>query len=133
MNRSIVGVVGLGLLGRGIAASVLGNGCRVVAVCLEAREQDPARRDIAQALDELIEHHPEATPSVGAAWPSRYTATSDWAELAHCEFVIESVPECLETKQAAFDRIEAVVSPRTTIASNTSAIPISVLQRGRRH
>lgn len=133
MAKLIVGVVGLGLLGRGIAACLLGHGARVVGICPGADDQEAASREIAQALGELDERHPKGTPFPGAEWRSRYTTTADWVALATCDFVIESVPERLETKQAVFDQIEAVVAPGTTIASNTSAIPITALQRGRRH
>jgi 3-hydroxybutyryl-CoA dehydrogenase len=46
--------------------------------------------------------------------------------------VIESVDEDLAVKQAVFDRIEDTVSASVVVASNTSALPISILQRGRR-
>ena len=42
--------------------------------------------------------------------------------------VIESVPESLELKHQLFRELEAVVSPRAILASNTSSLPISILQ-----
>ena len=47
--------------------------------------------------------------------------------------VIESVVEDLTTKQRIFDEIEAAVRSEIPIASNTSALPISTLQRSRKH
>jgi hypothetical protein len=41
--------------------------------------------------------------------------------------------EDLDTKQEVFDAFEAVVDPAVPIASNTSALPISMLQQSRRH
>ena len=53
--------------------------------------------------------------------------------LAECEFLIESVLEDVAVKQEIYDRLESVLRPEVPIASNTSALPISRLQQGRRH
>src|SRR5262249_40054722 len=53
-------------------------------------------------------------------------------DFADCHFAIESVPEDLAIKQQVFDRIEAAVGADVPIASNTSALPITLLQRGRK-
>lgn len=130
MNR--IGVVGLGLLGRGIAACFLAHGKQVVAVTRAADEITQAVPVIAAALAELVEH--QALPASQAAdWSARWHATTDYAALAPCEFIIESVTEDLAVKQACYDAIEAVVDPKAIIASNTSVIPISLLQEARRH
>ena len=118
-----VGVVGLGMLGRGIAACFLGHGFRVVGFARTDGEHADARREIERDLGEL-----------GAAgWEGRYRPTSRYEDLADCGFVVESVAEDAAVKADVFDRIEAVVRPDVVVASNTSAIPISVLQAGRRH
>jgi 3-hydroxybutyryl-CoA dehydrogenase len=62
-----------------------------------------------------------------------FTRAVSARDLAVCEFVIESITEDLTAKQKLFDELEAVVAPTTPIASNTSAIPITRLQTGRRH
>lgn len=99
-----VGVVGLGLLGRGIAACFARHGFQVVAV-----DRSEAQR---------------------ARVPG---ATGDFSQLADCTFVVESVTEDIGTKDDVLAAIEAVVSAVTVIASNTSAIPISQLQARRAH
>jgi 3-hydroxybutyryl-CoA dehydrogenase len=52
--------------------------------------------------------------------------------LAPCQFVVESVYDDLAVKQSVFDEIERVVADDVVIASNTSAIPINVLQQTRK-
>ncbi|MEQ1861785.1 MAG: 3-hydroxyacyl-CoA dehydrogenase family protein [Chthoniobacteraceae bacterium] len=99
-----VGVVGLGLLGRGIVACFLKHGFQVVAV-------DRSEAQLAQVPG----------------------ATSDFSQLAGCTFVVESVTEDVGTKDEVLAAIETVVSATTVIASNTSAIPISQLQARRAH
>ena len=130
MSTSTVGVVGLGLLGRGIATCLVAHGLRVVACDVSAEAREEARRHIGRCVGDLIERG-GMSASLAAEWPTRYADGEDVATLGGCDFVIESIPEDLAAKQAAFDRIERVLGPRVPIASNTSALPISVLQAGR--
>src|SRR5690606_25796875 len=53
----------------------------------------------------------------------------DYVSLQHCKLVLECVIENLDIKQQVYQRIAQVVSTDTIIASNTSAIPISQLQK----
>ena len=118
-----VGVVGLGMLGRGIAACFLAHGFRVVGFARTAGEHADARREIERDLGELR----------AAGWEGRYLPTTRYEDLTECEFVVESVAEDASVKAEVFDRIEAAVRPDVVVASNTSAIPISALQAGRKH
>jgi 3-hydroxybutyryl-CoA dehydrogenase len=126
-----VAVVGLGLLGRGIAACLLGHGRRVVGWAPTEAEHAVARAHIAEAIGELVDRAGFPT-TLRDEWPARYTAVGDLAALAGCGFVIESVIEDFAAKQAVYDAVEAAVGPDVPIASNTSALPISRLQAARR-
>jgi len=119
------------LLGRGIAACLLSNDFRVIALTLTQESRDEAREYISSAIDDLIGRggFPAA---LSVDWRGRYVEAADARELAPCDFVIESVFEDLDVKRELFDEIEDVVGPTTPIASNTSALPISVLQEGRK-
>jgi 3-hydroxybutyryl-CoA dehydrogenase len=62
-----------------------------------------------------------------------FTISDDYASLANCKLVIESIFEDVKTKKGALGRVEEVVSSSTWIGSNTSAIPVSILQEGAKH
>ena len=132
MRIETVGVAGLGLLGRGIAACFLGHGFRVVGFTRSESTQAEARRYIAQAIGELIEHA-GFPPSLADEWLHRYTPVRSCESMGECDLVIESVVEDAAAKRRVFDEIEAVVRPGVPIASNTSALPISLLQADRKH
>jgi len=55
----------------------------------------------------------------------------DFARLETCDLVIEAVPERLDLKRNLLERLEAVVSPTTVVASNTSGLRISDMLQGR--
>jgi 3-hydroxybutyryl-CoA dehydrogenase len=101
----MIGLAGLGFLGRGIALCLQQHGIHVVA--LDSR--------VRVSHSELL------------------TLASSPEDLGPCEFVIESISEDLSAKEALFDELEKHVGATVPIVSNTSAIPISVLQARRKH
>ena len=127
-----VAVVGLGLLGRGIAASFLGHGFEVVAFDSDAQRQSDARRHIGEMIGELVDLA-GFDARLREDWGGRYFPAAGFEALEGCSFVVESVTEDAAVKGDVFDHIEAHVDSATVIASNSSAIPISQLQQGRRH
>jgi 3-hydroxybutyryl-CoA dehydrogenase len=132
MNIETIGIVGLGLLGRGIAACCLAHGFRVIGFTRSQATHDTARAHIDEAIRDLIERagHP---PELAQQWPARYQPVSDLEPFAGCDLVIETVVEDLEVKQKIYDKLEALLPAEVPIASNTSALPISQLQSGRQH
>ena len=132
MNVETIGIVGLGLLGRGIAACCLAHGFEVIGFTRSQKTHDTARRHIGRAIGDLIERggHPLA---LADEWPLRFHPVTTLDRFSDCDLVIETVVEDLEVKHKIFDQLEALVRPDVPIASNTSALPISHLQRGRRH
>lgn len=132
MNPQRVGVVGLGLLGRGITACFLGHGFEVVAFARNEQAHASVREHIEQMMDELVDLG-DFDAGLRQSWPARYFPTTDYAALRDCSFVVESVLEDIAIKHEVFDRIESEVSATTIIASNSSAIPITQLQQRRQH
>jgi 3-hydroxybutyryl-CoA dehydrogenase len=132
MNTRTIGVAGLGLLGRGIAACLLGHRFRVIAFTRHESTHSEARNYIGRAIDDLMER--AGFPStLRDEWPGRYVPVRTFEPLAECEFLIESVLEDMAVKQEIYDQLESILRPEVPIASNTSALPISRLQQGRRH
>jgi 3-hydroxybutyryl-CoA dehydrogenase len=132
MRIDPVGVVGLGLLGRGIAASLVGAGVHVVAFDINQKARQEALSFIENAVQEMV-HHGVLAPQTAAAWPEYLTICDSISLLKPCAFVIESVNEDLSVKNQVFEELEAIVGQDTPIASNTSALPITLLQQGRMH
>ncbi len=126
-----VGLIGLGLMGRGIAACLLSHGLEVVAYNRTARRARDAERHIAEALKDLVKRKAISRASV-RDWRRRWRVVRSPAEMSPCRFVIETVKEDLALKRRIYDGLEAAVSAKTVIASNTSSYPTTLLQKGRR-
>lgn len=126
-----VGVVGLGLMGKSIAACLLAAGHRVIG-----HDSDPARRNEAMAairdmLGELAgEGSLAGTPETVL---ERLSVAASLDELGSCAVAFEVVTEALAAKRQVFAALEDVLAPEAVIASNTSAIPITQLQQALRH
>jgi len=138
MDVDHVGIVGLGLLGEGIAACFLLHGFRVVAIDRDQGRLMAARRGIEDVVQKERTRSPVPTKRrqgerEEGSWASRLRLDTQYECLRDCDLVVESVTEATETKAEVFDQIERVVDPRAVLASNTSAIPISQLQEGRRY
>lgn len=132
MEMTTVGVVGLGLLGRGIAACLLAHGFKVIAFTRRESSHEEARVYIKQAIEDLIERA-NFPPTLRESWAQAYLPVHTVSAFGPCDFVIESIVEDISSKQQVFDELEAVVRPEVPIASNTSSLPITHLQRQRRH
>jgi 3-hydroxybutyryl-CoA dehydrogenase len=65
-------------------------------------------------------------------WQSRFSVADSLASLENCRFVIETIKEDLALKRRVYDELEAVLSGSAVVASNTSSLPITVLQTGRK-
>lgn len=121
-----VGVVGLGLMGSSIVVSLLSAGHDVIAIAPIAGERKLAQ----DRIDELLKRCGESG-QLDAPWVdylSMLCVSEDYELLAGCELVLECVTERMTVKEAVYGKIAAVTHPGTIIATNTSAIPISVLQ-----
>ncbi len=125
-----VGVVGLGLMGQGIAACLIANGHQVVGFDADKTRFAATVEHVVTALATLKKQK-MLRAGVLPTWKKRLIVTHSLAELAGCEMVIECVHEDLELKRSIFAEVEKVVSAKTIIASNTSSLPITLLQAGR--
>jgi 3-hydroxybutyryl-CoA dehydrogenase len=133
LNQSInpatipVGVVGLGLMGCSITTCLLLAGHPVVAVAPLPTDVETAepriREHLAKSYQEGLFTQPPET------FFQNFIITENYSLLADCQLVIECTLENIDIKKAVYERIEAVVADAAIITSNTSAIPISLLQR----
>lgn len=126
-----VGLVGLGLMGQGIATCLLACGFRVIAYNRTASRAEASVGHIEASLQEM-RRRGLVTARAIRGWRSRYALVRTPGELAPCGFLVETVKEDVALKRRIYDELEAAVAARAVISSNTSSIPITILQQGRR-
>ena len=120
------GIVGLGLMGCSITTCLLMAGHPVIAVA-------PLPADLIHA-EERIKHHLQKsleenlTDKTPDYFFERLQITEDYNSLKPCQLVIECTLEDLEIKKQVYQKIEDVIAATAVLVSNTSAIPITILQ-----
>lgn len=122
-----VGVVGLGLMGSSFVVSLLLAGHEVKAIAPLSEDMNVAPGLIKNHL--LLCGRSGLLRKPAESYLSQLVITEDYEQLNMCSLVIECVIEIHEVKTSVFKKIESVVSGDCVIASNTSAIPISELQK----
>jgi 3-hydroxybutyryl-CoA dehydrogenase len=127
-----VGLVGLGLMGRGIAACLIAHGFKVCAYNRTRGREHQTREHICRTLRDLVRRRVIA-PSHARGWEKRFEFVRSASGLAACPFIIESLREDLKLKSHIFGLLEEVAAPDAVIASNTSSLPLTLLQKGRAH
>lgn len=126
-----IGTVGLGLMGSSIATCVLAAGHKVTALVKHIAQKDEALLRISGFLQQL---HTEGILKDEPGKVLECITVTDDVNLLHAHpVVIESITESVEEKKAVYQQLEKVLSPTAIIGSNTSAIPVSVLQHGMQH
>lgn len=129
MARDIIGVIGLGTMGLGIAQVFAANGFQVLATdaveAARASATDRLRAALAPrvAKGALTEAAMEETLS-------RLTVVPDVSAMTGAGLVIEAILETLPAKQAIFSALEAVVTPDCVLATNTSSLSVTAIADG---
>jgi 3-hydroxybutyryl-CoA dehydrogenase len=125
-EKQRIGTVGLGLMGCSIATCILAAGHEITSLIKNLEEKENALKRILVFLKKmyaegLLNEIPEAIIQ-------RITITNDVSLLVGHEVVIESITENVSDKKQVYKLLETVISPTAIIGSNTSAIPVSILQ-----
>lgn len=125
------GVIGLGLMGRSIVTCLLASGHPVIGITSTKSKISTTKRQVLALLKEL-QKEGILKEDPGKA-VERLTVSSDYSALANAGVVVESIIESIEAKKLVIRGVEEVVSPDALLGTNTSAIPVSILQEGALH
>ena len=129
----IVGVVGAGTMGAGIAqvCIVAGHAVRLHDVSPEATAGAVAR--IEAGLGRMVAKG-RLEPIAHVAASARLTTVPDLAELAtDADVVIEAAIEDLAAKQAIFATLDEAAAPEALLATNTSALSVTAIAEATTH
>ncbi|CAG0953350.1 3-hydroxyacyl-CoA dehydrogenase [Rhizobiaceae bacterium] len=121
-----VGIVGPGTMGRGIAVAMLDAGLPVTLVGRSATALDKARAAIAKSYNGLLRRGTIAADEVDRRL-ARLTTTEAVADLAGADLVVETISEDRDAKRAAIAAIDAALSDRAILVTNTSFLDIEDL------
>lgn len=126
-----VGVVGCGLMGSGIAEVAARAGLDVVVREVDDAARSAGRTRVERSLARGVEKEKLTAHERDAAL-GRLRFTTELADLADRDLVIEAIVERLEAKRELFGALHALCPERTVFATNTSSLPVTDMSVGTR-
>ena len=122
----VVGVVGAGTMGNGIAQVFAQSGFTVRLVDVAQPMLDRARTSIDVSLAKFVQKGKLAAADRDAAL-GRLTTGTKLDVLADADYVVEAIIEKVDAKRALFTSLDALTKPAAILTSNTSSISITML------
>jgi 3-hydroxybutyryl-CoA dehydrogenase len=119
----VIGVVGAGTMGSGIAQLGALAGARTLLFDADGKAVERALERIPAQLERGAEKGRWSAEDAGEA-RERLEGAGSLEDLAQCELIVEAAPESLEIKHELFGELSRV-APEAVLASNTSSIPIT--------
>jgi len=137
MAKEIVGVVGAGTMGAGIAQLALEAGHEVVLNDVDEAAIERGRARVREGLGRRAAKLDLDADTIDEWVDGRYDRLRDGHSLdavaAEAEVVIEAALEDLELKRTVFRTLDASASPETILATNTSALSIAAIAQATSH
>lgn len=123
---AMVGVVGLGTMGAGIAEVFARNGIEVVGIDKNEELLEHGRSTIDQSTGRAVSGGKMTQPEQDALL-DRITLSTDLGMLAGADLVVEAVVEHLDVKRDVFTELDTIVGADAVLATNTSSLSVTEL------
>lgn len=121
------GVLGGGRMGAGIAHALLISGSSVVIVERDEASAQAAFERVSQSVDKSIERNVVSESKDELL--QRFAVSTDYAQFATAELVIEAVPEIWDLKVSSLQAVQKVMGDQGILASNTSSLSVTGLAK----
>jgi 3-hydroxybutyryl-CoA dehydrogenase len=126
MGVRLVGVVGAGTMGNGIAHVFARSGYSVVLCDVEQRFLERGLATITKNLEREVGKNKISAEDKASAL-KKIEPVTDRSKLADCDFIVEAATEKFEIKTEIFRELDRLARPEVILASNTSSISITKL------
>ena len=126
MTIQSIAVLGAGQMGNGITQVAAAAGYNVTMIDIEQAYVDKGLATIERSLGKLVSKE-RMTQEDADATIARISLSTDRADCADCDLVVEAVPEIVDLKTSIFAELDSICKPETILASNTSSISISTI------
>jgi len=121
-----IGIVGSGIMGRGIAEVCILKDYEVVLRSRSAVSADACRAAIEKRISGAVSRG-KLAQDVGTAALRRFAVSANLNALRDCDLVVETVVEDFQEKAALFRQLDEVVQPQAIFATNTSTLSVTEL------
>jgi len=120
----IIGVIGAGTMGNGIAQLAASNGYEVVMYDIKPELVERGVQNISKSLDRFVKKE-TITEDGKNEILRKIRATNDFDNFKDCSLVVEAAVENFEVKKGIFQELDRLTAPEAILATNTSSISIT--------
>lgn len=120
----LIGVIGAGTMGNGIAQTAANAGFNVVMCDIQQEFVDRGLANIDKSLDRFVKKE-TITEEQKNEVLGRIKTTTNLDDLKDCSLVVEAVTENFEIKKQIFEKLDSITAPEAILSSNTSSISIT--------
>jgi 3-hydroxybutyryl-CoA dehydrogenase len=120
----MIGVIGAGTMGNGIAQTAAGAGFEVVMCEISKDLVERGIANVGRSLDRFVKKE-TMTEDEKAQVLDRIKTSTDLNDLAGCSLVVEAVTENFDVKKQIFQQLDAICGDDAILSSNTSSISIT--------
>ena len=121
-----VGVLGCGLMGRGIAQVAASSGHTTIVRDVADEFNRKGKAAITKSLDKFVEKGKMSAEDRDATL-ARLTFTTNVSDLKDSDIIVEAITEDLELKNTLWKELDALCPDHTIFASNTSSLTIAAM------
>ncbi len=123
---TLVGVIGLGVMGQGIAETISSAGIDVLVVEKHDKALKAGMDTLGKTLDQEIKRWSK-TASEKRAILSRIKNTTNLADLKNCDILIEAIDENFEAKRQLIEAFYSIGREDAVFVSNTATLSLTKL------
>lgn len=123
-KNSIIGVIGSGAMGSGIAQVAATAAHKVIVYDNNQTSLTKSETTLQASLKKLVEKE-KITADQQTFILANISFVNSLNDLAKCNLVIEAIVENLQVKKSVFSELEKLVSETCVLASNTSSLSIA--------
>jgi 3-hydroxybutyryl-CoA dehydrogenase len=120
----IIGVIGAGTMGNGIAQTAASAGFEVVMCDVKQEFVDRGLQNISKSLDRFVKKE-SITEADKEQYLGRIKTTTDLNDLKDCTLIVEAATENFEIKKQIFEQLDQIAGEDAILSSNTSSISIT--------
>jgi len=120
----IIGVIGAGTMGNGIAQTAANAGFSVVMCDISQDYVDRGVANISKSLDRFVKKE-TLTEEQKSEILGRITTTTELEGLKDCSLIVEAATENFDIKKQIFEKLDSICGPDAILSSNTSSISIT--------
>ncbi|MDX1476616.1 MAG: 3-hydroxyacyl-CoA dehydrogenase NAD-binding domain-containing protein [Saprospiraceae bacterium] len=123
-SKDIIGIVGAGTMGAGIAQVAATAGHEVLLTDASSEALIEARDNLIRILNRQVEKQRMTDPEAKAIL-GRISFVDGMTGMREAGLIIEAIVERLDVKQTVFRALEALVAPDCVLATNTSSLSVT--------